>query len=237
MASEQSNRLRVTCYADVDLVHAAHPVTGLIELADAGEIDLRFQLRDRNVPEFRGCWTLWIRIESKDVEQLVAIDLHDRTDYLSEPSLRYCTQYYKVNLSERTYAATPDALKSKLRPYGPYFPCRPRQDRALAKRWLGNLSTKIRHRVFHSAPGRSWPSRIRIIAGEVRRHRRYLSRKTWVEYEVSPAVVRDVNVQQTRIVFNPACWDEAEAPEIRAMNEFRDRRRLPIAKRCCRPRQ
>src|SRR5262245_48902055 len=113
----------VTCYCDVDLVHAAYPVTGLIELADAGEIELRFQYRDHQVREPRTPWTLWLRLQSSNDDLPIAIDLHDVARHLCVASLRECRYYYKVNLNEQTLAAAPAALQSKIVPFGPYFPC------------------------------------------------------------------------------------------------------------------
>jgi hypothetical protein len=215
-------RPQVTCFCDVDLVHASHPVTGLIELAEAGEIELQFAHRDRSVRGFRGAWTLWLRIKSDESDAPVAIDLHDKADYISDPSLNECRFYYKVNLGDRTFARVPPDRHGKLRPYGPYHPCRPRCDRGLLRRWAGSLSVKIRNRLFHTTAPMSLYAKLHDTASQLRRHRRYLSRRVWNDYEAGPQRAVDY-VDNFPILFNPTCWDEAEGDEIREMNEFRAR--------------
>lgn len=221
MLAPSLQRPLVICYCDTDLVHAAHPVTGLIELADGGEVDLRFRFRDRKTRGFGGRFTLRLRIETSNSSSAVAIDLHDGAEYLSESSLRDCVLYYKVNLHERTVARAPMALRGKLRPYGPYFPCRPRRDRALLRRSLFDLAVKAQHRFLYAVEPMSWQAKIRDFASQITRRKRYLSRKTWNDYETAP---RDAaHYADGKILFNPTCWDESEADEIRVMNEFRAR--------------
>jgi hypothetical protein len=62
-------------------------------------------------------------------------------------------------------------------------------------------------------------AKVRRVAGELKRPRRYLSRKRWFEYEAPP---RDAAyVANGKILFNPTCWDEIEGDRIRQMNAFR----------------
>jgi hypothetical protein len=112
-------------------------------------------------------------------------------------------------------------LRGKLRPYGPYFPCRPQNDRALLRRTLANIAVKTRQRLFYATKSTSWYARFRSIASELRRRKRYLSRMTWNDYESAPR--KAAGLTDGKILFNPTCWDESEADEIRRMNEFRAR--------------
>lgn len=218
-ASVTGDRLKVVCYCDTDLVHSSYAVTGLIELADSGEIELDFKQRDRRVNRFRGVWTLWLKITGAAEERCVCIDTHDVATYHCPESLAACDFYYKSNLSSATFDAMPERYRNRLRPLGPYLPCRPLKDRALFRRWLGNAVAKFRHRFITATRRRSLWNKWRVFAPELNRHRRYASRKTWRDYESTPS--RFQSWSQPSILFNPSCWDESEGVEIQRMNESR----------------
>lgn len=211
----------VTCYCDTDLVHSSDAVTGLIELADADEIELQFRLCDPNVSRRRGMWALWLTVSTNEYqEQGVCIDCHDAPYYYCPDALAACRLYYKSNLRQETYDAVPIQHRNKLRPFGPYLPCRPRHDRAQKLRWLGNAYTKLRHLLFVSTKKRPWHERLRRYYGELKRHKRYASRYVWCDYE---ARADSVSPGKPTILFNPSCWDETIDDEIRPMNEKRAR--------------
>jgi hypothetical protein len=82
------------------------------------------------------------------------------------------------------------------------------------------LKVKFAHRFFYADRPMSLPAKIREFGQQFNRHKRYLSRKLWHEYESPPTRLPD---EGPLVVFNPSCWDEAEHPSIRPMNEFRAR--------------
>jgi hypothetical protein len=215
-------RPRVTCYCDVDLVHAAYPVTGLIEMADAGEIELEFRYRDARVDEPRRHWTLWFRVQTPQADVPVTIDLHDVSRYVCAASLRACRHYYKVNLSAKTFEVAPPDIQSKLVPFGPYYPCLPTRDRSVWFRFASNVAVAINKTSKTTQTAPTIKSRLRDLVGHLRRLRRYRSRYVWSGYE-SPPLDAAERARDWKIVFNPACWDEIEGDEIRRMNEFRAR--------------
>lgn len=221
MTTAEISQPIVTCFCDTDLVHSADAVTGLIELADAGEIALRFRLRDPQVSRPRGMWAVWLRVSAgRALDQGICIDFHDAPEYYCPNGLAACRLYFKVNLRRESFDAVPLEHREKLRPFGPYLPCRPHRDRALSLRWLGNAFTKLRHLSFVSTKKRSRSEKLRIACRELRRHKRYLSRKTWLEFA---APINQPAHDAPAIVFNPTCWDECEGDEIRLMNEKRAR--------------
>lgn len=211
---------QVTCYNDTDLIHAAYAVAGLIEAADAGEIDLQFRRSDPKLRRPEGHWALWMRIKGEEGDFGACVDCHDVADYFCPDSLAACRFYYKSNLSEKTYRAVPPEYREKLRPLGPYLPSRPRHDRAVRSRWIGSAFTKIRQRLLWSTRRLSFTNNLREIYWDLVRGKRYLSRKTWDQYENAPI---NAEAGQRVILFNPACWDESEGDEVCQLNEFRAR--------------
>jgi len=217
----QSGITRVTCFSDTDLVHSSDAVTGLIELADSGEIELCFRLQDPSVSRRRGAWALWLRVSTDADHDLgVCIDCHDTPHYYCPDGLAACRLYYKSSLRQETYDSVPTAYRAKLRPFGPYLPCRPRRDRARTLRWLGSVYTKLRHLLLLSTKKRSWRDKLRLYSWELMRFHRYASRNVWCDYEASS---REVFPDKPTILFNPTCWDEKDGDEIRKLNEKRAR--------------
>jgi hypothetical protein len=212
-------RFAVTCFGDTDLVHASYAVTGLIELANRGEIDVEFRVHDSGSAGVRSPWALRLNIAHRDETWPIAVDCHDLATHLCPAALATCRLYFKSNLNHETYSAA-GASGSRLRPFGPYLPCRPQNDRGLWKRWLGHARVKFAHRFIHSHRPMSAVAKVREFLTELNRHKRYLSRKVWTEYESPP---RELPAKGPLVVFNPSCWDEAEHPSIRPMNEFRAR--------------
>lgn len=209
---------KVTCYCDTDLIHSAHAVAGLIDLAAAGEIDLEFDWRDKSFRRPQGHWTLWMRVDDDGDQFGVCVDCHDYDRYLCRDSLAACRAYFKSNLTGMSRLQAPPELRSRLQPYGPYLPARSVTDRAVKLRTFGSLFTKIAQRLFLSKKHLPPHENLRAIRHEFLRGQRYRSRKTTVEYESSPQEgMRAPNV----ILYNPSCWDESEGPEIRMMNQFR----------------
>lgn len=216
----------VTCYCDTDPVHSSYPVTGLIELAEAGEIELRFRGRDRSLPRSRGFWALWLRVEAEGEDSGVAVDCHDLDHYFCPHALGACRFYYKSNLGQGTYERAPKDLQSRLRPLGPYLPSRPAQDRDLFRRWLGNLRVKFDHRFFVSNKSGSLGQKWRTFRPEFNRIKRYRSRKVWSQYESPPAdEPRDAPLpaDAPAVFFNPSCWDEISDPSVAQINDVRSR--------------
>lgn len=216
----------VTCYCDTDPVYASYAVTGLIELASAGEIELRFRLRDHRLPKSRGFWALWLQVAAEGVESGVAIDCHDLAHYYCSVGMEACRLYFKSNLGPETYRHVPQHLHSKLRPLGPYLPSRPIRDRALWRRWIGNVRVKFDHRFFLSMKSRGLYDRWKKFAPELNRHKRYASRKVYRDYEAPPAddfVSAQTDAAAPIVFFNPSCWDEDADPTVARINETRSR--------------
>ncbi len=213
----------VTCYCDTDPVHASYAVAGLIELADDDEIDLRFELRDRRLPKSRGFWTLWLQVAAEGYESGVAVDCHDRDYYHCPAALDACRLYFKSNLGPGTYGAVGENARSKLRPLGPYLPSRPSRDRALLRRWLGNVRVKFDHRFFVSTKQVGLREKWRMFAPELNRHKRYLSRKVFDAYESLPPDESTIGppADGPIVFFNPSCWDEDAEPTVAAINRTR----------------
>jgi hypothetical protein len=209
---------QVTCFCDSDIVTTAYAVAGLIELADAGEIQLQFRSRDPAVPRPLGHWVLWLKVdEGSDVYGL-AIDCHDRTDYFCTDSLAACRYYFKSNLSATTFDRVPTEQRSRLRPLGPYFPCRARRDRSTTYRWLCGTANYFRQRLLQSQHRLSLFETLREFRRDVQRRDRYRSRMPWPAYEIAPAETFN---RDSPIVFNPTCWSETEGEEIRRLNQQR----------------
>jgi hypothetical protein len=213
-------RFLVTCYGDTDPVHASYAVTGLIELANRGEIELDFRVHDRELTGVRSPWALWLKVAHRDGTWPIAVDCHDLTTHFCPAALAACRYYFKSNFNQESYAAAGAEYRARVRPFGPYLPCRPADDHGLWKRWFGNLRVKFVHRFVHAGGKRSTIGKARIFLQQFTRHKRYLSRKIWNEYESPPV---ELPTEGPLVVFNPSCWDEAEHPSIRPLNEFRAR--------------
>jgi hypothetical protein len=213
-------RFAVTCYGDTDPVHASYAVTGLVELANRGEIDLKFRVHDSELTGVRSAWTLWLKVAHPDGTWPVAVDCHDLTTHFCPAALAACRFYFKSNLNHESYDAAGADYRARVRPFGPYLPCRPAEDYGLWKRWLGNLRVKFIHRFVHADRVESTYAKARRFLQQFNRHKRYLSRKTWSEYESPPV---ELPAEGPVVVFNPSCWDETEHPSIRPLNEFRAR--------------
>lgn len=213
-AAEAAPLASVTCFADADIVQNAYTVTGLIELADAGEIELQFRLRDTKVQGIRGRFTLWLSVESGSSGPVqICCDFHDVAHYYCKASLASCDLYFKANLNDDTRAAVPGHQRAKLRAFGPYAPSRPRQERSLPLRRLGNTWADMRYRLFSPdcPPSRAW-HKLRGLVQSTRRHRRYLARKSWPHYERSPTSPRPGD--GPFVFFNPSCWPEDRAENV-----------------------
>jgi hypothetical protein len=215
-----TERFAVTCYGDTDPVHASHAVTGLIELANGGEIDLTFRAYDSRLAGVRSPFALWLKVALDGETWPIAVDCHDVRSHLCPAAFAACKLYFKSNLGPDTYLAAGEAGAGRLRPFGPYLPCRPRRDRGLFRRRVGNLRAKFAHRFVYSDKPMSLRAKVRDFLPQLNRHKRYLSRKLWSEYESTPVELPE---KGPLIVFNPSCWDEAEHPSVRPMNEFRAR--------------
>ncbi len=170
---------QVTCYCDTDLVHAAYVTTGLIELADAGEIELSFRLRAPRASSPRSVWTIWLRIRHEADDYGICIDCHDLPQYYCPVGLAECRYYFKTNLDSSTPAALPPEYLTKLRAFGPYLPARPLRERSLELRRWGSFYAKARMRLLSRKSLTSPRRAINDLAYELLRRRgRYLSRKT-----------------------------------------------------------
>jgi hypothetical protein len=213
-------RFAVTCYGDTDIVHASYAVTGLVELANRDEIDVEFRVHDSGLAGVRSPFALWLKVAHRDGAWPVAVDCHDVTTHFCPAALAACRFYFKSNLNHETYRAAGAAYRERVRPFGPYLPCRPHDDRGLWKRWLGNARVKLAHRFVHSDRRMTLSAKVRDFLPQLNRHKRYLSRKVWSEYESPPVELPKAG---PLVVFNPSCWDEAEHPSIRPLNEFRAR--------------
>lgn len=209
---------QVTCFCDSDIVTTAYAVAGLIELADAGEIELEFRSRDPAVPRPLGHWVLWLKIDDGTSTYGVAIDCHDRTDYFCVDSLAACRCYFKSNLNATTYDCVPNDRRALLRPLGPYLPCRARRDRSTTYRWLCGTANYFRQRLVQPNQRLSPFEAIREFRRDLQRLERYRSRLPWPAYEIAPVDIVDRN---SPILFNPTCWSESEGDEIRHLNEQR----------------
>lgn len=209
---------KVTCYYDSDIVSTSYAVTGLIELADAGEIELQFRSSDPAVHRPYGHWALWLSVTDRDGEQKAAIDFHDRTDYICLDSLKACRRYFKSNLGPRTYAAVPAEYHDKLRPLGPYFPCRPSSDRRVTSRWLGSAWNNFSRRLIRPEHRPPLLECLREMRRDLQRRGRYGQRLIWSQYESLPQA--DCR-PDAPIIFNPTCWPEEEGDEIRQLNAYR----------------
>jgi hypothetical protein len=217
---DPDERYAVTCYGDTDLVHASYAVTGLIELANRGEIDIRFGVRDSGLVGVRSPWALWFKVAHGGETWSVAVDCHDSTTHLCPAAIAGAHLYFKSNLNQETYEAAGVARAGRLRAFGPYLPCRPTDDRGLWKRWAGHVRVKFDHRFFYADKPMSLAAKFREMLTQMNRYKRYLSRKVWTEYESPPTELPKAG---PLVVFNPSCWDEAEHPSIRPLNEFRAR--------------
>lgn len=216
----KDGRNRVTAYCDTDLVHASYLFTGLLELEVAGEIELDCALRDGSVPGVRGPFTAWLKVQAGDDRpRSVCWDNHDSSDYVCQASSDACDLYLKTNFSSRTPRAMPEGRRSIVHPAGPHTPCRPRSERHLPLRVLGNSFAHLRRRILNPGRETSLVDKVREVAFYARRVRGYLKRQVWTRYE-RPFEASTTEVGTPFVFFNPSCWPEASV-DAREVNEFR----------------
>ena len=159
---------QVTCYCDTDLVHAAYVTTGLIELADAGEIELKFRLRAPRPSSPRSVWTIWLQVRNGIDDCGVCIDSHDLPQFHCPVGLAACRYYFKTNIDVSTRDAFPSKHLAKLRAFGPYLPVRPLHERSLSLRRWGCFYAKARALLPHLLRRQCiWQTVCSVVAGDI----------------------------------------------------------------------
>ncbi len=214
--------LEVVLFADCDLLHSSSLTTGLIELAARGHIWLHTRTGPpRGVVGVRGPFTVCAEVRSTTSGQVrrFCFDLHDGSDYLCWPSLSWADNYLKANLSAKSLAVAGPENARKISALGPSSPCRPKRDRFLLRRCLGNSLAHLRKRLF--APGKPTTIKEKVLeslfyAGRVRH---YLRRCVFSELD-SPEP-KGVNAPgQVRVLFRSSCWPET-SESLRLTNAWR----------------
>lgn len=205
-------RPKVTCYVDTDLVHTSFFTAGLIECANRGQIRLAFApgLWSLKPNPHRGLFTVLVKIKLEHNERFVCVDMHDSATYFSEQSLKLCRRYYKVNYRKDIVDALPVGDSEKVKPFFPYFACRPVHDRNWLLRTAGSFFETARKRGYRF----SKQGIVTLYGISVSRFKRYMQRLSVDEYWAQNAAER------RGVFFNPGCWNET-SPAIRETNAFR----------------
>lgn len=209
----------VVCFADTDLVTTSFATTALIELAHAGQIRLRWRLRDLRLRGVRSPFTVWCHVRElpRGAWRRVCFDLHDADTHLDLACLQAADRYFKMNLSERSRERAPAEDRGKLEPFGPATACRPVVDERVGLRWFGGLVGHALHQLALVCKHPQLRQRAMHLARQVTRGRRYRQRPDWKSLE--PAAHGPAPVSGA-IFFNPTCWYES-SPAVRELNQFR----------------
>lgn len=208
----------VVCFADTDLVTTSFATTALIELAHAGQIRLRWRLRDLRLRGVRSPFTVWCHVRElpRGAWRRVCFDLHDADTHLDLACLRAADRYFKMNLSERSRERAPAEDRGKLEPFGPATACRPVVDERVGLRWFGGLVGHALHQLALLPQLPSWLDGGKHVLRQLTRTQRYAQRMTWPQFEADDTG----DLADSPVFFNPSCWPEANA-QIAAVNAFR----------------
>lgn len=113
----------ILCYlgSGQNLYHASSLYTGLCELARRGKARVRFVVpRGEEGVYAADPLTICLRVKAQGFEQLVAVDLRDRSDLFTEPLLERSDLYLKRSFHKPDLAGLP----AKVVPFGLNFACR-----------------------------------------------------------------------------------------------------------------
>lgn len=203
--------IAVTCYTDSDLVHSAYAVAGLIELAAQHTIKLRFRTIKAIQPAIRHPFAMLVDIERPGCPaRTFALDFHDGAEFYCPRSLAVAEGYFKANFSrEKTLRTVPAPLANRVRPFGPYFPCRAESDRGLLARAWGSFFAHSRWLLVGSKIERKPADIAYRLAHAALRVNRYRSRKSFGRYESRPnqsVPGSSLSAEIPLAFFNPTFW-------------------------------
>lgn len=135
----------VIAHVDCDLYHSSYVMTGLLELAADGQIDLEFRFPASIISRHRGRFTVRLDIHDRAGGDLhrMCIDLHDANDYFCEESLRDCELYFKRSYNRLEIGKLPLESRHKILPFGPNFGCTGKHERSLFLRRCGSVMSHI----------------------------------------------------------------------------------------------
>lgn len=217
---------KVRCFIDTDLVQTSFVVTGLIELANAGQIDLSFEF-NHDMFDFnyhRGVWTVMFQVDYPDSRKWICIDLQDQCQEFSLDSLEKCDVYYKFNFNREQMEAVLTKWINKIKPFTACFSCRPPKDRDLLKRIGGCFVDRGKRYGMKRYYPFSKEGLYRIYACSYGRWKNYKNRLQINDYEFTD----DNHSKSFGIFFCAQCWDEnnpafpkAEREIIVRLNQFR----------------
>jgi hypothetical protein len=212
--------LTVTCFTDTDLVHTSFITTGLIELAAAGLVDLTFKL-DKHFPNIfharRGIFTTVLEVESWSKKKSICIDLHDSKDYFAVSTLEGSDAYYKANFNQDAISTLPKEHQAKIKPFGPYFACRPNREKSLLLRYCGYVFERVRKDGYKKYVPLNRSSAGNLYRLFTARYKRYTSRLRIGDYEMS---AKNPSPKESTIFFNPGFWAET-TEDIKRTNALR----------------
>lgn len=124
----QRTRYIVECYVhpSQSLFHMSLVHAGLVGLAESGDIELTYRC-SKPVPDVGSPpWMSWLVLREylTGESRIIHLDLADRSDELSLPSLADCDVYFKRSFYSPDLAALPEHLRKKMEPFGLNFACR-----------------------------------------------------------------------------------------------------------------
>jgi len=210
-------RPQVTAFTDCDLVHTSFVSAGLIELANNGLIDLDFRLQKTAWRDYRGRFTVLLRVSTEHHEpRFACVDVHDSSSYFSHSSLERCVRYFKSNFDPRELRQLAPEFRERVQPLGLYFGCRSARDRDLPTRHVGSVASLVAKSKYRLRSALKYDEAYRMFGISVRRLRRYRQLLKISEYESDPRSDR----VEPKIYFQTRLFPERN-DEVRNMNRNR----------------
>jgi hypothetical protein len=195
---------KVTYFCDVYLNHSSYVIAGLLELEKQRRIALDFRLvRGTEINE-RDFWITYLVLSYPSGKTVrICIDLNDSSQWYCPTNLERCDLYYKANYSKAVVDTMPNREQAKkVRPFGLYFAPRPNQDRAILKRYFGNLIANAKKHKWDLLPINK-ENIYRLYSVLYHNYfQNYLSKLKMDEYVGHEGHSRTAQ----SIFFNPRCW-------------------------------
>jgi hypothetical protein len=202
--SAASYRVRGWLHPLLESTQVFYLYTALLELADAGEIELSWE-----ATQHAADYAIVMELErcADSARRRVCFDIHDRSYLFFEPELKACDVYFKRSHFRPDVAKVPADLRAKIVPFGPIFgPGHHSSPTPLVMGWLRyalahprKAVTSFRHltdflrlpvtRDFERSPEHDMPAKV------------ILQTRLWTESEVTAApFAPEINEERVGVV-------------------------------------